>query len=251
MEHKEVNDEFSDITLRLLDLSDIDDFMVWVTDDKVSQFCSWETYTSKEAAVNYIVNFVIPHPWFRAICLKGRPIGAITVTPCGGNDIFKAELGYVLGSQYWGKGIVTRAVKLVASTIFIEWPHLERLEALVDVNNPGSQKVLEKAGFLREGVLRKYILQKGKARDMGMWGIMMGWPLPSIEIDSVYRIVNAIRLFLSEESPSQVGFGSQDHLQAKTSWLLHSTGLGPDDNLPPGFEGAYSANLLKNTLAPI
>ncbi|KAA8524480.1 hypothetical protein F0562_010903 [Nyssa sinensis] len=61
----------------------------------------------------------------------------------------------------------------------------------------------------------------------------------------------AVRLFLSEESPSQVRFGSQDHLQAKTSWLLHSTGLGSDDNLPPGSEGAYSANLLKNTLAPI
>ncbi|GMY28299.1 zinc finger CCCH domain-containing protein 6 [Fagus crenata] len=51
-----------------------------------------------------------------------------------------------------------------------------------------------------------------------------------------------VKLFLSEESPAQVGLGGQDHLQPKTSLLLHSTGSGSDDNLPPGFEGAYPAN---------
>uniref|UniRef100_A0A5B6YIN0 Putative zinc finger CCCH domain-containing protein 6 n=1 Tax=Davidia involucrata TaxID=16924 RepID=A0A5B6YIN0_DAVIN len=60
-----------------------------------------------------------------------------------------------------------------------------------------------------------------------------------------------VRLFLSEESPSQVGLGAQDHLQAKTSWPPHSTGLGSDDNLPPGFEGAHPENLLKNKLSQI
>ena len=51
-----------------------------------------------------------------------------------------------------------------------------------------------------------------------------------------------VKLFLSEESPAQVGLGGQDHLQPKTSLLLHSTGSGSDDNLPPGFEVAYPAN---------
>lgn len=60
-----------------------------------------------------------------------------------------------------------------------------------------------------------------------------------------------IRMFLSEESPSEVGLSAQDHLQAKTSWLLHSNGLGSDDNLPPGFEGAHPANQLKNMLSQI
>ncbi|KAA8527623.1 hypothetical protein F0562_034982 [Nyssa sinensis] len=152
--------------LRLLDLSDIDDFMVWTTDDQVNQFSSSEPFTTKEDAMNHIVDFIIPHPWYRAICLKDRPIGAILVTPNRGNDICRAELGYVLASKYWGKGIVTKAVKMVASTIFFDWPHLERLEALVDVNNPGSQRVLEKAGFQREGVLRKYYLHKGRPIDM-------------------------------------------------------------------------------------
>ncbi|KAK3019806.1 hypothetical protein RJ639_004799, partial [Escallonia herrerae] len=58
-----------------------------------------------------------------------------------------------------------------------------------------------------------------------------------------------VRLFLSEESPSQVGLGAQDELQAKT--LFNPSGSGPDDNLPPGFEGTDPANLLKNKLSQI
>ncbi|XVF63731.1 hypothetical protein PTKIN_Ptkin09bG0109600 [Pterospermum kingtungense] len=49
------------------------------------------------------------------------------------------------------------------------------------------------------------------------------------------------RLFLSEESPSQVGLGPQDHLQAKSS-VSHLNGAAVDDFLPPGFEGSHSTN---------
>ncbi|KAM0967683.1 hypothetical protein ACFX2A_016435 [Malus domestica] len=51
-----------------------------------------------------------------------------------------------------------------------------------------------------------------------------------------------VKLFLLEESPSQVGLSAQDHLQVKASWLSHSSGTGSDDTLPPGFEGAHPAN---------
>jgi RimJ/RimL family protein N-acetyltransferase len=169
---KEGGNEFSEITLRPLDLSDIDHFMVWAADDKVSRFCSWETYTSKEAGIDMIKNKIIPHPWFRAICLDNRPIGYISVTPKSGIDECRGEIGYALGFKYWGRGIATQAVKMVANTIFSEFPHLERLEGLVDVENVGSQRVLQKAGFQREGVLRKYFCLKGKTRDMVMFSLL-------------------------------------------------------------------------------
>jgi hypothetical protein len=60
-----------------------------------------------------------------------------------------------------------------------------------------------------------------------------------------------VRLLLSEESPSQAGLGSQDHLQAKTSLLLHSTGSGSGDNLPLSFEGVHLANHLQIKLSQI
>ncbi|CAK9154399.1 unnamed protein product [Ilex paraguariensis] len=168
----EGDNEISDIILRPFELSDIDDFMVWATDDEVSRFCIWDTYTSREQALSYIQDIAIPHPWLKAICLENRPVGAISVTPNSGIDGCRGELGYVLAHQYWGKGIVTRAVKMVASTIFMERPHLRRLEALVDVDNLGSQRVLDKAGFQREGVLRNYLILKGRCRDMVMFSLL-------------------------------------------------------------------------------
>ncbi|GLT99620.1 hypothetical protein SLE2022_170470 [Rubroshorea leprosula] len=166
------DEELAEISLRPLDLSDIDDFMVWTSDEKVARFCTWDPYTSKEEGMNFIKNVVIPHPWFRAICLNNRPIGAISVMAFSGTNKCRGELGYALGSKYWGKGIATQAVKLVVGSIFRDWPHLERLEALVVVENIGSQRVLEKAGFTREGVLRKYVVLKGRTRDLVMFSLL-------------------------------------------------------------------------------
>lgn len=60
-----------------------------------------------------------------------------------------------------------------------------------------------------------------------------------------------VKLFLSEESPSLIGLGGQDHLQAKASWPPYTTGAGHDDNLPPGFEESHPANILHNKLSEI
>lgn len=68
-------------------------------------------------------------------------------------------------------------MKQVIKVAFSEFPHLERLQALVDVENVASQKVLEKAGFQREGVLRKYVVIKGKSRDMIMFSVLPNDPL--------------------------------------------------------------------------
>ncbi|KAJ4708239.1 Acetyltransferase (GNAT) domain protein [Melia azedarach] len=160
---------FSNISLRPFSLSDVEDSMLWASDDKVTRFCTWES----EDGINFFKNKVIPHPWFKAICLNDKPIGAISVTPNSGNCAqCRAVIGYAVASNYWGKGIATRAVKMVANTIFGEWPHLQRLEATVDVENLASQRVLQKAGFKKEGVLRKYIILKGKAIDVVMFSLL-------------------------------------------------------------------------------
>lgn len=152
--------------------------MLWTTDEKVARYCTWEPYTSKEEGIYFIQNVASKSLWFRAICLSNRVIGCIDLFSCSGNKSRdkSAELGYALGSRYWGKGIATHAVKQVVKAGFSEFPHLERLEALVDVENVASQRVLEKAGFQREGVLRKYVIIKGKSRDRVMFSILSNGP---------------------------------------------------------------------------
>ncbi|PIA31723.1 hypothetical protein AQUCO_04900189v1 [Aquilegia coerulea] len=168
----EDQEALSDITFRRFDVSDVDDFMVWATDDRVSRYCRWDTVRSRENAMNYITDRIMVHPWSRAICLNDKAIGRISVKPHTGNERCRGDLSYVVASKYWGKGIATKAVKMVVRSIFDEWPHLERLEALVEVENTGSQKVLEKAGFQREGVLRKYFILKGSTRDVVVYSFI-------------------------------------------------------------------------------
>ncbi|CAH9080817.1 unnamed protein product [Cuscuta europaea] len=160
-------------TLRPMDLSDAEEYYLeCLSDEKVSKFCSWDTFGSKESVEHYICNNVLTHQWFRAICVDGKVAGSISVLQFTGDDRCRAEIGYVLGSKYWGKGIGTKAVKMAAALVFVEWPELERLEALVDIDNSGSQRVLEKVGFKREGVLRRYYLLKGKPRDAVVFSLI-------------------------------------------------------------------------------
>ncbi|KAI4368360.1 hypothetical protein MLD38_016926 [Melastoma candidum] len=158
------------ITLRPLEVSDVDHFMAWAADPRVVRYCSWEPYQSREDAIRYIENKVSLHPYYRAICVGGRPVGSISVTRNQGKDTLRGELGYALAYEYWGRGIATEAVKMATQEAFKERKgELERVEALVDVENPASRRVLEKAGFVREGVLRKYWKRKGKTRDVVMF----------------------------------------------------------------------------------
>ncbi|KAJ6399572.1 hypothetical protein OIU77_020181 [Salix suchowensis] len=72
--------------------------------------------------------------------------------------------------------------------------------------------------------------------------------LPEVETQADFRNVH-VRLFLSEESPSLVGSGAQDHLQAKLPWPSHSAGT--DDFQPPGFEGSHPACQLQIKVSEI
>ena len=78
-----------------------------------------------------------------------------------------------MGTDYWGQGIVTAALKIAVSKVFKEFPDLVRIEAMVEVENKGSQKVLEKVGFLKEGLLRKYGFCKGEIRDMFIYSFLV------------------------------------------------------------------------------
>jgi RimJ/RimL family protein N-acetyltransferase len=89
-----------------------------------------------------------------AIEVDGRAIGSISAG-FHEDDPRRAECGYWLAAPERGRGLTTRALRLLARWAF-ESCGLERLQLRADVNNVASQRVAEKAGFVREGVLRAY-----------------------------------------------------------------------------------------------
>src|SRR6266481_7383932 len=83
-----------------------------------------------------------------------------------GQDVNRhtAGLGYWLGEEFRGRGIMTGAVAALTDFCFDNFP-LRRISAEVFANNPASARVLEKAGFLFEGCLKKNVLKDGKLLD--------------------------------------------------------------------------------------
>lgn len=102
----------------------------------------------------------------RIFCISkvGKPIGAIGIHPQ--SDIWSknAELGYWLAEPYWGKGIVTAAIKVITRYGFDTFP-IDRIFARPFSGNIGSQKVLEKCGFVLEAKLNGTICKNGEVFD--------------------------------------------------------------------------------------
>lgn len=83
----------------------------------------------------------------------------------------RAEVGYSLRRDLWGRGIVSEALGVLIAFAF-DTVGLRRLEADVDPRNAGSLRVLEKHGFVREGLLRERWHQEGEIQDAVVFGLL-------------------------------------------------------------------------------
>jgi RimJ/RimL family protein N-acetyltransferase len=95
---------------------------------------------------------------------NGAAAGGISIRL--GADVHRqtAELGYWLGQEFWGRGIMTEAVAAFTDFCFEQF-QLRRIYAEPFANNPASVRVLEKAGFAFEGRLKNNVLKDGKLLD--------------------------------------------------------------------------------------
>lgn len=152
------------VELRPLVSTDAEAFFCWAGDCEVTHSLFWDAHPSLEAASIFLKNVAEKHPWFMAILYGGIPVGAITLDQGKARAEKRAELGYVLAKKYWGRGIVTEAVKLAIKRGFEDLPVL-RIEAFVDPENKASVRVLEKSGMRKEGFLEKYLVHRGKVCD--------------------------------------------------------------------------------------
>jgi RimJ/RimL family protein N-acetyltransferase len=90
------------------------------------------------------------------------------------------EIGYSIAPNERGKGYATEAVTIMVDYIFLS-KEIVRIQAHIDPRNIASQKVVEKNGFKKEGLIRKCFFSKGEWRDMLLYSILREeWKAPKI-----------------------------------------------------------------------
>ncbi len=104
------------------------------------------------------------------VCVDGDPVGTI-----GLNDVNEvwgtAEVGYAIHPDHWGNGYATDALRTLCDYAFSE-QRLEKINGRHYATNPASGRVMEKVGFIQEGVLREEAYVQGERVDVVQYGLL-------------------------------------------------------------------------------
>ena len=166
------------LTLRRVRSADLDDLLEVNGDELVTRFLPYPTWTTAADAQAWFdrmaalqaagstAQYVIEHRGLARVigsCLLFRH------EPASG----RAEIGYVLGRAHWGQGLMLEAMRGFVDHAF-DTLGLRRLEADVNPLNEASVRLLERLGFVREGLLRQRWVTKGEISDSLLFGLLRG-----------------------------------------------------------------------------
>jgi ribosomal-protein-alanine N-acetyltransferase len=129
-------------------------------------------YTEEDA--KEWLNIILPGnnpPKFFAIIFKDRIVGSIGLV--SKINIYRKnfEIGYFLSEEYWGKGVMTRAIRAATSYAFSEFD-IVRVYAEPYADNPASRRALEKAGYVLEATLKNYVIKNGVIKDSCIYSVL-------------------------------------------------------------------------------
>jgi RimJ/RimL family protein N-acetyltransferase len=140
-----------------------------ISDNLRDRFPHPYTIEGAEWFINFVLADKGPVKNF-IIDIDGEAVGAISFTP--GEDVYRlnAEIGYWLGETFWGKGMMTNAIKLIVKYIFENF-EIKRIFAIPYASTAGSIRALEKAGFKREATIKKGVIKNGIILDYHIYSI--------------------------------------------------------------------------------
>lgn len=108
--------------------------------------------------------------WSAVICYRGQICGMIDLHAINAESR-RGEVGYWQHSDFYGKGIMTEALRQVEVYAFEELK-LNKLMLLAAVENKGSNRVAQRRGFFLEGLLRQHMFCAGKFQDANVYGLL-------------------------------------------------------------------------------
>ena len=166
------------LTLRRFTLEDAPAaFRNWESDRRVTEFLCWSPHKTLEevrkSLDNWIASYQKPDFYQWAIVPKdGRdePVGTISAVEIH-EKTKEIEIGYCIGVDWWGKGIVTEAFRGIIP-FFFDQVGARRICAQHDPENPASGRVMEKCGLQYEGTLRQADYNNRGIVDVAVWGLL-------------------------------------------------------------------------------
>lgn len=164
------------IRLRGIEENDIERLYALFSNPQVMRYWSRGPMTNWQEAIDYantiIEGFATRNVlnWIIADLESDQMIGTCTLYEINPQHA-RAGLGYALMPEYWGKGLAHDAASLAISYGFLELG-LHRIEADTEPNNLRSNKVLERFGFQREGLLRERFFHPDGLQDSLIFGLL-------------------------------------------------------------------------------
>ena len=151
-------------------------FKNWASDSKVTEFLTWPPHENVEVTKNVLENWINKYSdlsfynWVIEFKDIGEIVGNISVIKLD-DRIEAAEIGYCMGSQWWGQAIMPEALGAVI-TYLLDDVGINRVAACHDSNNPKSGRVMVKAGMKLEGVLRESAINRHGRYDKVQYSIL-------------------------------------------------------------------------------
>jgi [ribosomal protein S5]-alanine N-acetyltransferase len=163
------------LTLRYATPDDAPALFELGSDREVTRFFSWGPYVRIEEPIAYIIGLADRRERGEQLDLlivhrDDGPIGVVGLAELSRRDR-RAVIGTWLGRRWWGSGANSEVKALVAHLAFAHLG-LERLGAYADVENGRSQAALERLGFVREGLLRRWHRHGAAAHDVYVYGLL-------------------------------------------------------------------------------
>jgi [ribosomal protein S5]-alanine N-acetyltransferase len=165
------------LLLRRMRLDDAEAMFAYASDPEVTRYVPWDTHRSIEDSESFLTFAIEGYErgdfggWGVVLKDSGVFIGTCGLDAGYAPEHARAELGYVLSREHWGKGLMPEAVRAVIRFGFGRIG-LNRIEARCIAENTASARVMEKAGMTYEGTLREREFIKGAYRDMKLYSIL-------------------------------------------------------------------------------
>ena len=168
--------EGKNVNLRVMEKEDLPLLTEWENSlDYISEYNPFRQRSRAEQERQY-EKLGPDDKWFFIEKKDGSNIGVLMHFAVRGYS----EIGYALVPKERGKGYCTEAVQMMVDYLFLS-KDVVRVQAETNVENTASQKVLEKAGFMKEGLLRKAAFIRGDWRDLFLYSILREeWKEPKI-----------------------------------------------------------------------